>query len=197
MILGSDVPGATPIDDLSGLRQRHIQSRAELNEAEADNIRAAVIAYLIAQPTERSAPFDVGWFRDLHREMFGKVWDWAGRWRTSQTNVGVAPSAIEVSLHQLEGDLHAWGSSGMPMIEQSAHLHHRAVHIHPFVNGNGRWARMLANIWLRRHGQPIIEWPYTVMGTESAIRNEYLIAVRAGDAGDLGRLLDMHRRYQR
>jgi hypothetical protein len=49
------IPGQTPIDDISGLRDRSITTQAELNAAEAENIRKAVLKYLIAKPTKRSA----------------------------------------------------------------------------------------------------------------------------------------------
>ena len=58
----------------------------------------------------------------------------------------------------------------MSLIEQAVVLHHLAVQIHPFPNGNGRWARMVANIWLKLHGGEATEWPETVIGTASTIR---------------------------
>lgn len=54
----------------------------------------------------------------------------------------------------------------------------RGVAIHPFLNGNGRWARMLANIWLKRNGHPITEWPEATISFKSVIRDEYLAAIR-------------------
>lgn len=45
------------------------------------------------------------------------------------------------------------------MIDDAALLHYRAVKIHPFPNGNGRWSRMLANVWLRKHGAKPTVWP--------------------------------------
>ena len=72
--------------------------------------------------------------------MFGDVWEWAGRYRTSETNIGVPPFQIETRLSEMLEDLKAWGLSDMEMLQQSVYLHHRAVHIHPFLNGNGRWA---------------------------------------------------------
>lgn len=36
--------------------------------------------------------------RDLHARMFGPVWNWAGRWRRLELNVGVAPEQIAVEL---------------------------------------------------------------------------------------------------
>jgi len=37
-----------------------------------------------------------------------------------------------VRLAELLADLIAWKDSGMPLIEQTVRLHHRAVFIHPF-----------------------------------------------------------------
>ena len=43
------LPGETPID-VSGLKRKGINTRAELNRAEAENIRKAVVKYLAANP---------------------------------------------------------------------------------------------------------------------------------------------------
>jgi Fic family protein len=82
----------------------------------------------------------------------------------------------------------------MSLLEQSARLHYRAVWIHPFWNGNGRWARLLANIWLGRHKNPLILWPESI-GQESPIRNDYLRALNAADDGEFDPLLALHSRY--
>src|SRR5205085_2559464 len=143
MPAGPLIPGQTPIDDLSGLRMG-ITTQAELNAHEAENIRRAVLKYLAGRPSRRSARFDTAWAMRLHREMFGRVWKWAGAVRTRETNLGSPPDRIAVDLRTLLDDLRAWEGSGMPLLEQAVRLHHRAVHIHPFPNGNGRWARLLA-----------------------------------------------------
>jgi Fic-DOC domain mobile mystery protein B len=191
------IPGQTPLDDLSGLRIRGIRTTAELNAAEAENIRKATLKYLAARPTARVARFDVRWLRRLHAEMFGDVWVWAGELRRRETNIGVPPHEIEVRLHELLADLRAWQDSGMMMLEQAVRLHHVAVRIHPFPNGNGRWSRMVANIWLRLRGEGVIEWPETTIGTRSTVREEYLAAVRAADAGDYSGLVRLHERFWR
>ena len=191
------IPGQTPLDDLSGLRIRSIRTTAELNAAEAENIREATVKYLASRPTKRSARFDAAWMLRLHDQMFGDVWNWAGTLRKRETNIGSLPRQIEVDLHNLVEDLKAWEASQMPLLEQAVRLHHASVRIHPFPNGNGRWSRMLANIWLRLHGAEVIEWPETTIGTASTVRDEYLSAVRAADRGDLTSLLELHRRFMR
>lgn len=195
MAFEEPIPGQTPIGDVSGLRDRSITTQAALNAAEAENIRGVVLKYLIGRPTGRSAPFDVAWLRRLHVEMFGEVWDWAGSFRRGELNIGSPPHRIGVELQALVDDLRCWAGSAMPMLEQSVRLHHGAVRIHPFLNGNGRWSRMVGNIWLRLHGHAIVVWPEAVIGSASEVRGAYLDAVRAADAHDFAPLVELHARY--
>lgn len=195
MIPDAPIPGQTPLDDLSGLRIKSIRTTAELNAAEAENIRKATIKYLVSKPSKRSARFDLPWLSRLHAEMFGDVWEWAGVFRKRETNLGSPPHVIEIDLQSLLDDLGAWKASDMALLEQAVRLHHVAVKIHPFANGNGRWSRMLGNIWLKRNSAEPIEWPETTIGTASTVRNEYLDAVRAADRGDYSTLLALHARF--
>lgn len=197
MLPGPHIPGQTPIDDLSGLRVKGIKTTAELNAAEAENIRKATVKYLTSKPSRRWARFDTRWLMRLHAEMLGDVWAWAGELRKRETNIGSPVHRIEIDLHTLIEDLRAWEASDMPLLEQAARLHHVAVRIHPFPNGNGRWARMVANIWLKLHGGEPTEWPESTIGTASTIRGEYLDAVRAADRGDYDPLLALHDNYTR
>jgi Fic-DOC domain mobile mystery protein B len=195
MAVRRTIQGQTPLDDVSGLRIKSIRTTAALNDAEAENIRKTTVKYLGGRPSRRLARFDVPWMRKLHREMFGEVWRWAGSFRKRATNIGAPPRQIEVGLHGLADDLREWERSAMPLLEQAVRLHHGAVRLHPFPNGNGRWARMLANVWLKMHGEEPIEWPEATIGAASVVRNEYLRAVRAADRGDLTKLSALHRRY--
>ena len=90
----------------------------------------------------------------------------------------------------------AWGNSGMDLIEQAAMLHHKAVQIHPFENGNGRWARLLANIWLKLHDAPVTRWPDSEISSgASFIREDYLNAIKAADNYDYKLLIELHKQY--
>jgi Fic-DOC domain mobile mystery protein B len=192
----STAEGQTPLDDVSGLIPRHVRTRRQLNAFEAENIREAVSRYLAGRPTRRQARFDLAWSLKLHRQMFGRVWRWAGTIRRVETNMGAPPHRIAVDLKALMDDLAYWrGEGAMPLIEQAARLHHRGVAIHPFLNGNGRWARMLANIWLKQNGATPTVWPEATIGAASVIREEYLAAIRAADAGRYDELIALHERY--
>lgn len=195
MAFDPPIRGQTPIEDLSGLRIRSIRTQQELNAAESENMRRAAMKYLAARPSRRAARFDLAWSRRLHAEMFGRVWSWAGAFRTTELNIGSPAYRIETEMQSLLDDLGAWSEHGMPVPEQAVRLHHGAVRIHPFLNGNGRWSRMLANVWLRLHDAPLVVWPEPQIGAESDFRAEYLAAVRLADGGDLRPLLDLHARF--
>jgi Fic-DOC domain mobile mystery protein B len=131
----------------------------------------------------------------LHREMFGDVWSWAGEIRTCELNIGIPFLQVRQELHVLADDLATWREFKHDLVEQATRLHFRAVRIHPFLNGNGRWARMLANILLKQNHAPIIEWPEEMIGTESTIRAEYIVAIKNADRGDDRPLLELHQRF--
>lgn len=118
---------------------------------------------------------------------------WAGTLRKTDLNLGVPWHQVETQLFGVIQDLPFW--KAMPLVEQAARLHHKAVAIHPFLNGNGRWSRMLANIWLKLHGSQPTIWPQEAVGEASLIRVEYLAAVNAADAMDYEPLVALHRRY--
>ncbi|MDO8434807.1 MAG: mobile mystery protein B [Candidatus Binatus sp.] len=187
--------GATPFDS-DGLIPEHIQTREQLFIAEARNISKATLKYLATAPSKRMAPFTREWAYRLHHEMFGDVWAWAGKRRITQTNIGAPPHEIDSRLKDLFDDLTEWHKhKSYPLIEQAARLHHRAVLIHPFNNGNGRWSRLLANILIKRSGSAPIDWLENDISNQTAARTQYLSAIRAADEQDYAPLIALHQRY--
>jgi Fic-DOC domain mobile mystery protein B len=194
-LVGPPIPGETPIDDVSGLKVKGITTRAELNLFEAANIEKVVVKYLTVRPSRRSAKFTYEWCLKLHKQMFGEVWAWAGVPRVGPLNIGIASHAIPENLARLLQDLENWPAYGIDFVEQAARLHHRAVQIHPFPNGNGRWARMMANIWLKLHRKPVTIWPENAIGATSEVRAQYIAAIVKADGGELDDLISMHRKF--
>ena len=192
------VSGETPIDP-SKLKKSHkwIKNRAQLAEVEAKAVGLVHAKYLHGKPDRRRAPFTFKWMMNVNKEMFGKIWVWAGvRRKIELAGVGSKPYNIEVEVNELLGDMVVWTDTGMPLIEQATRLHHRAVFIHPFENGNGRWARLLSNILLKQNDGAIVSWPDdNLVGCSSAIREEYISCLKAADQGDVEPLLGLHRRY--
>lgn len=187
--------GETPLNDLSGLKPRISNpTRSQIEKFEAMNVAKAEEKYFARRLTPRRAPFDLRWIKKLHREMFGDVWRWAGELRAVNLNIGVSKEQVQIQLLQLLDDLKSWPDYEDNYVLLAARLHHRAVWIHPFENGNGRWARMLSNIWLRKQGRGCVAWPATTDKT-SPVREEYVTALKQADAMNETPLYELHKRY--
>jgi Fic-DOC domain mobile mystery protein B len=188
--------GDTPFDG-SGLKLKSIKTRRELNEVEFASILRVTEKYLLTKPSRKIAPFNFDWLLGLHREMFGSIWSWAGEIRAAAKNIGVSPNIIaaELGVIAMEADKRH-DETGDLVITAAAEFHHRAVWVHPFEDGNGRWARLLANVWLMQHDQPATLWPATdLRNTESPIRDEYIAAIKQADMRNYGPLIDLHQRF--
>ncbi len=189
------IDGATPADDMSGLKlSPKTYTRQEIYEAEARNIAKATLKYLSAPPGKKEAPFSYAWMQELHREMFAEVWEWAGTLRHSELSIGVKAYLVPSELKKLCDDIAYWEEHrAFELTETAARIHHRAVRIHPFLNGNGRWARMLANIYLRQHHEMPVKWQEELLAKENPGRDRYIQALRSADRGDYTALIALHR----
>lgn len=190
MIL-NEPDGATPLDpdERQGLKFPHITTRGELDELEQANIEQGL--RWIAR-RRRGDIFDDAFVRRVHSRLFGDVWRWAGDYRLTERNIGIAPYQISMQLRMLLDDARFWaGNAVYPPLEAAARFHHRMVQIHPFPNGNGRHARIAADIMLEdyyRH--PPVTWAGGFdLQADNERRREYIAALRAADAHDLGPLL--------
>lgn len=100
--------------------------------------------------------------KNLHQIIVhGTDKEWAGRYRNANVIIGGAkhtpPDALQVP--QKMHDLISWLNSQknkINIIELSALLHHKLVHIHPFFDGNGRTARLAMNLLLMQASYPLV-----------------------------------------
>lgn len=186
-------PGATPLDpdEAAGLIPRHIVTQGELNEWEQTNILAGA-TWALKQ--KKCNLLDDAFVRELHKRMFDKTWKWAGRYRQSDKNIGVDWRQIPVQLRNLLDDARAQIEfRTFPPDELALRFHHRLVWIHPFANGNGRHARLIADLLVQRLGQPAFTWGGQSLVTASTKRQNYLSALRAADNRNIGPLLEFAR----
>jgi Fic-DOC domain mobile mystery protein B len=191
----SDVPdGATPLDpdEIEGLLQPHVTTRGELDELEAENIQLGLEwAFRVAVLGRRRADVITETFLyALHRHMFGEVWAWAGQVRRTNKNIGVDKYAVRVEVRNLVEDARLWRAEEVYGPDELAvRFHHRLVRIHPFANGNGRHARMMADLIVRQAGRAPLSWGSGTLTTTSALRERYIGALRAADRGDVHPLI--------
>ena len=181
---------STPLtaEEKNGLKLKWITLRSELNEAEARNIAQAQI--WLASNKKRNPCSDT-FLRKLHKKMFCDVWVWAGEYRITERNIGVAPYQIPMKLMQLFDDLNFWiDNKTYSNHEIAVRLHHKLVQIHPFPNGNGRVSRLMADLVLRKLEGKTLYWGDTNLVDVSEVRRKYIDALRKADAGDYTDLLN-------
>ena len=125
--------------------------------------------------------------------MFGDVWECAVNLRQCYLSIGVKAYWVCRELNNLVDDIVFWYKNRtFDSIETATRIHHRAVQIHPFQNGNGRWSRMLANIYLRQHGLMPVRWQEDLLAKENPNRDKYIRALKKADNGDYQALIEMH-----
>jgi Fic-DOC domain mobile mystery protein B len=194
---GAHAPGATPLtpEDVAGLKLPSITTHGELNEAEAGNIIRGQQWGLRARLARLPQMLSDGFMQRLHREMFGEVWEWAGAYRERDTNIGVEHRLIRQELRRAYDDARAWlEHETYPPDEFAVRLHYRVVTVHPFRNGNGRHARMVAHLVLLRHfkTEPL-PWGGGALRSAAATRRAYIDALLAAGHHDFTPLLRVAR----
>ena len=139
---------ATPLDpnEVEGLLLTHITTQAELDRWEQDNINDAI------DWLDRAKPKDIlneSFMLKLDKKMFCNVWKWAGQLRKSDKNIGSPWWRIPADIKTLCDDTNTWiGLKTYSPVEIAVRFHHRLVSIHLFANGNGRHARLIADLLL-------------------------------------------------
>ena len=184
MTAPDDVPiHATPLtaEEREGLIPSHVTLHRELNELEQQNILEAD-TWVFAR---RHNPLRRAFLRSLHHRMFGKVWRWAGVYRSSNKNIGVDRKQIQIRLDEALDNVRYWiEHKTFPPDEIAVRFHHALVFIHPFPNGNGRWSRLMADILAIRLGQPRFSWGSSSLRAADKTRQAYIEALKAADNHD-------------
>lgn len=184
--------GSTPLTDeeREGLKLSYVTNRAELNAAEQANIlQAEAWAF-----KRNNKVLNRDFLNDLHGRMFGNVWKWAGKYRTTGKSVGVNAYRIETDLQQLIDDSAYWIKlSSYEPDEIAARFHHRLVYLHPYSNGNGRHSRLAADLLLELMDRPRFTWGSESLANPGEVRQAYIGALRAADRHDYGPLMEFVR----
>lgn len=182
--------GATPIDpdEAEGLKLTHITTRAELDRWEQDNIVDAL------EWLDRTRPKNIlnqAFMLKLHERMFGNIWKWAGKLRRSDKNIGGPWWRIQEDLTNVCKDVSVWiDEQTYTPDEVAARFHHRLVFVHLFPNGNGRHARLMADLLLENVlNQEQFTWGGENLAKAGACRKRYIASLHAADGGDYAPLL--------
>lgn len=187
-LFGHDDDANTPLapEEREGLIPAYITLRHELNEAEQLNI-AKALRWTAARKRD---VLDRRFVGEVHRRMFGDVWSWAGRYRTTARNIGVDAYRIGTEVQQAIDDARFWCERvTYPPDEISVRYSHRLVAIHPFPNGNGRFSRLIGDLLAQQLGRPTFTWGRASLLSAGETRARYVASLRAADRHDIGPLL--------
>jgi Fic-DOC domain mobile mystery protein B len=186
------IDGQTPLneEEKEGLRIPSITTREELDEFEQLNIEKA-IQWTFGKKLKAEQLYSEKFIKELHMRMYGEVWKWAGKYRTSEKNIGIKSYLITVELKQLLDDALFWHENNTyDPDEMAIQFKHRLVSIHCFANGNGRHSRLMADLIIEKlYNTKFFSWGSANLVNATEARNNYIQAVRKADDNDIQPLI--------
>lgn len=144
-----------------------------------------------------TTPITCELIRDIHRSIFGDLYDWAGRWRTvwirKPGTTWPPPDFLDQNMVAVEREVLA---KHVPRSLTSDDLFCRAVAeiqgeflvIHPFREGNARTIKLATDIFALQTGRPFLVYDNSSEGTKS-----YTAAAKAAFKRDYAPLTDIIR----
>ncbi len=185
--------GRTPLEEEEKLDLiPAILTREDLNNFEQENIIEARKWVMEKSTLARIEIFTEKFIRNLHKRMFGNVWKWAGKYRKTGKNIGVDYFQISSEVRKLLHDSDYWLKHGTYTTTKLAVIfHHRLVKIHLFPNGNGRHARLFADVVIAKYdGEKLFWGGKSDLRKPEKIRKLYIAALREADKGEYKQLIE-------
>lgn len=190
------IKGQTPLDEeeKEEIKIKTIATRGELDEFEQANIEKA-IEWSLKRKNNYEKILTEKFIKELHKRMFSEVWEWAGKYRKTNKNIGVDKYLIQQELRVLLDDCKYWIENKIfPEDEIAIRFKHRLVKIHLFPNGNGRHARLCADILVSQaFNKPVFTWGGGNISDKSDTRTRYLKAIYEADNGNIKPLINFAR----
>ena len=190
------IDGQTPLDEneIQGLKIPSITTKGELDEMEQNNIEEAQL-WLLGRKLNYNQILTPEFITNLHKRMYGNVWNWAGEFRKTDKNLGIPFYQIPTELKQLLDDTKFWIENNTYDSDEIAiRFKHRIVSIHCFANGNGRHSRIMADIIIEKvFKYKIFSWGMSDLSKENDIRENYLKAIKLADRHDYTELIKFAR----
>ena len=190
------IDGQTPIDEdeKEGLLIPTIATREELDEFEQQNIEEAM-QWVLGRSVKAETIFTEKFICTLHKRMYGDIWEWAGKFRKTNKNLGIEKWQIPIAIKTLCDDTLFWVEHKTFAPDEIAlRFKHKIVSIHCFPNGNGRHSRLMADVIISKvYKMSLFSWGENNLVHQGETRTTYLKAVKAADYGDYQQLLKFAR----
>ncbi|CAN0089480.1 unnamed protein product, partial [Chrysoparadoxa australica] len=138
---------------------------------------------VIADLEEHRPAFSLKYLLEIHELMFGELYDFAGKFRTVDMSKGgfAFPSArfLDASMDGFEKNMLSQIPNQYKNTQEVCgvvgKVHAELLFIHPFREGNGRVARLFANLMIERAGYKKLN--FDLLGEESGFKR-YVHAIQ-------------------
>ncbi|GHS94284.1 cell division protein Fic [Alphaproteobacteria bacterium] len=181
---------STPVkpEEIRNLIPLHIQTQDELNVWEQNNISEAETKFF---KSSKGVDLTLEFIKKVHKSMFNHTWKWAGKFRTTHTNLGIEWIKIPQETKLLCEDFtYQIVHHSYSLEEIAIRFSHRFVCIHPFFNGNGRCSRLLTDLISVKNGLERFTWGRKSLTAESETREKYIQALKEADHLNIQPLID-------
>jgi len=169
----------------------------EMGQRESEALLA--VTQRLIDETSMDKRFTADDIRNMHRLWLEDIYLWAGQYR--QVNIAkdgfmfAVAGQVERLMRKLEqGPLSEFTPCHFNTIEDQARalavVHSELILIHPFRDGNGRCARLLAVLMGLQAGLPALDFS----GVRGKEKQRYIAAIHAGLGGDFAPMLGVFRR---
>lgn len=158
----------------------HLDKKEDIDNAEFEGFLYAEL-YLTEKLTSRTK-FNEKYIQQIHKIALKDLYSFAGKYRTVNMSKGgfLFPTAqfIPQSMTTFDNEILSLlpnkYESEKTLINDVAKVHGELLFIHPFREGNGRTARILANLMVRKHGYKGLHFDRI----DEKVFNQYVNAVQ-------------------
>ena len=136
----------------------NLSTQADIEQSEFQGFLYAALYF--SQKLNKRTRFNLKYIADIHKKALGHLYSFAGKYRTVNMSKGgfVFPSVLylEQSMQQFEKEFllplpNQYDNINL-LIKDIAAIHAELLFIHPFREGNGRTARLLASLMAQKEG---------------------------------------------
>lgn len=136
---------------------------------------------------------------NIHELWLAAIYPFAGKYRTVMMSKDGFPFANPERIPKLMTDLElnylkkytpCTGLSDIDLAEAIGMVHVEFIVIHPFREGNGRVARMVANLMALQAGKDMIDYTPIDKTVNPAGYNEYIVSIHEGFCGDYDKIIN-------
>jgi len=156
---------------------KNLTQAEEIAEAEFEGFLTAEI--MLTEQLTSATRFTCQYIRNIHKLALGELYSFAGKYRTVNMSKGgflfptalFIPQSMQIFENEILNQLPDFYETKEQLIKDVARVHGELLFIHPFREGNGRTARILGNLMVRKQG-------YEGLRFDRMNLRDYIIAVQ-------------------